>query len=321
MKKVMLLFLCLTIVVAMTACASENTNEDSSAEEDKQNVAVLGNGGTIDVNGQIIHVITGDGNGIVSGNISSDDQDVAVTPDQPDNTDNTDAPDTCEHIWEEATCYMPEICCMCGATQGEALGHTGGERTCIQKARCSRCGESYGEFAPHTYHEPSCYSPAFCTYCGESFGSPVDHKADKAPTCTQKSVCVYCKYEIGDYADHNMVNGTCTVCGYSEIVNVTVTDFYASYPVYASGGQITGASYSVQGSDLYITVYGNRIGSGDGQVEFGWIVYGGGYQIVEKGNSTISVSGNTFSGTIVVSGVITSDYSSYKVWVGLPNLT
>ena len=75
-----------------------------------------------------------------------------VTPNEP--TEPTDAPTdpVCEHVWVDATCTAPKTCSVCGATEGEALGHTeeivaGTNATCTENGltegkKCSVCGET-----------------------------------------------------------------------------------------------------------------------------------------------------------------------------------
>ena len=58
----------------------------------------------------------------------------------------------CEHAFAEATCEAPKTCTICGATEGEALGHTeeilmGKDATCTEAGltdgkKCSVCGET-----------------------------------------------------------------------------------------------------------------------------------------------------------------------------------
>ena len=46
------------------------------------------------------------------------------------------------HTWSDATCTSPKTCSVCGATEGEALGHTpGAEPTCTVAQTCTVCGE------------------------------------------------------------------------------------------------------------------------------------------------------------------------------------
>ena len=46
------------------------------------------------------------------------------------------AVDLCDHIWVEATCSTPRTCSLCGATDGEALGHS------YDNGACTRCGRA-----------------------------------------------------------------------------------------------------------------------------------------------------------------------------------
>jgi len=67
--------------------------------------------------------------------------------------DDTPEPDLepCEHDWANATCIMPKICQLCGAAEGEPLGHAeetipAVEATCAaagstEGKKCSSCGE------------------------------------------------------------------------------------------------------------------------------------------------------------------------------------
>ena len=51
------------------------------------------------------------------------------------------------HTWVEATCTEPKTCSVCGATEGEALGHDWSENTpnYHQPKTCSRCNETEGD--------------------------------------------------------------------------------------------------------------------------------------------------------------------------------
>lgn len=59
------------------------------------------------------------------------------------------AKDPCKagHTWVEATCTEPKTCSVCGATEGEALGHDWSVNTPnYQQAKtCSRCNETQGD--------------------------------------------------------------------------------------------------------------------------------------------------------------------------------
>lgn len=76
----------------------------------------------------------------------------------------------CAHDWIEATCLDPATCSLCGVTDGEALGHTGGLAACFKKAVCERCGKEYGKAGGHVYDAmvPAgeyMYSPATLDKC------------------------------------------------------------------------------------------------------------------------------------------------------------
>ena len=91
---------------------------------------------------------------------------------------------TCEHEWADATCTAPKTCSLCGATDGEANGHTeetvaGVAATCTESGmtdgkKCSVCGETTVEQAViaalgHT-EETVAGTPATCTDNGMTDG-------------------------------------------------------------------------------------------------------------------------------------------------------
>ncbi len=75
--------------------------------------------------------------------------------------------DDCNHVWADATCTEPKTCILCEATEGEALGHTGGAPTCTSLGVCTRCTENYGELSAHTPAEDDgdCTTPVLCKGC------------------------------------------------------------------------------------------------------------------------------------------------------------
>jgi len=338
-----------------------NKDEAISGDDEDENhthIIIGGNGSISNGNGVIGGIISGNDPSTESttsnrvevmdpDHTTDEDHTHAVQPTEPENsTDSSDPIDTtCAHSWTIIVCDKPVTCSKCGATKGDPLPHVGGTADCYNPAKCSRCGEYYGDIE-HRYDPATCQKPMTCYRCGATTGGLVDHLAGKEPTCNELPRCIYCNVEMGEYAphdwttatctqaarcktcgttgsyaSHNMVGGSCTVCGYSETLNVTVSDLAPNaYPTYTSGGRITGVSYSVQGNDLYITVNGIRSSTvGSSTVTFGWTVYGGGYAPLQQGNSSVTTSGSSFSKTICVSGVITSSYKTYKVWVGQPH--
>ena len=99
----------------------------------------------------------------------------------------------------DATCTEPKTCTVCGATEGEALGHSMSDATCTEPKTCTVCGATEGEALGHW------------------FTSSVTTK----PTCEEEGVCAYfCVNGCGagytesiEATGHNVENGTCTVCG------------------------------------------------------------------------------------------------------------
>ena len=91
---------------------------------------------------------------------------------------------TCEHVWVDATCTAPKTCSVCGATEGEANGHTeetvaGTPATCTEDGmtdgkKCTVCGETTVEqtviAAPGHTEETVAGTPATCTEAGKTDG-------------------------------------------------------------------------------------------------------------------------------------------------------
>ncbi|MBQ3571837.1 MAG: hypothetical protein IJA15_03300 [Clostridia bacterium] len=124
--------------------------------------------------------------------------------------------ESCSHAWLDADCYNPKTCSLCGATEGEALGH----EEVITKAEEPTCEES------------GLSAGKYCSRCDEVLALPsvvpalghtevVDNAV--APTCTETGLtegkhCLVCKkvlkaQETVAALGHNYYNGSCTVCG------------------------------------------------------------------------------------------------------------
>ena len=69
-----------------------------------------------------------------------------------------------KHVFKEATCTEPKTCLECGATEGEALGHTWIEADCLNPKTCSACGLTEGEALGHALEM------GICPNCGEIVG-------------------------------------------------------------------------------------------------------------------------------------------------------
>lgn len=104
------------------------------------------------------------------------------------------------HSWTDATCTAPKTCGTCGATDGEALGHTeeiipGTEATCTsygwtEGVECSVCGETLveQELIPMTDH--SYGDDDTCDVCGYVY-SPI---VLKYPTLSFRDEIIYNVY-------------------------------------------------------------------------------------------------------------------------------
>jgi hypothetical protein len=116
------------------------------------------------------------------------------------------------HSMSEATCTAPKTCSVCGATEGEALGHSY-ERvvtapTCTTTGfttyTCS-CGDSYiaDKVAAlgHSYKDATCTAPATCSVCGTSTGSKLGHSYR------------YTKNVNPTTSSTGSIKGTCSRCG------------------------------------------------------------------------------------------------------------
>jgi len=138
---------------------------------------------------------------------------------------------TCNHQWKDADCTTPKTCTLCSATEGEALGHTGGTATCTEKAKCSVCNAEYGEVKGHDFNAATCTDPKICKNCeatdgnalGHAFGgwtsngdgthtrvcsNDATHKETKncqggTATCENKATCADCGAAYGSTAGHD----------------------------------------------------------------------------------------------------------------------
>jgi hypothetical protein len=68
-------------------------------------------------------------------------------------------------MFADATCTEPKTCSVCGATEGEALGHTWADATCTAPKTCDLCGAKEGTAAGHTFVE------GVCSVCGTAEGT------------------------------------------------------------------------------------------------------------------------------------------------------
>ena len=116
-------------------------------------------------------------------------------------------PKECKHEWTDATCTSPKTCTLCSATDGEALGHTGGSATCTEKATCSLCNEKYGELAAHDLADATCTQAKKCKNCDYTEGAALGHSGGVA-TCKDKAVCKTCNQPYGELIAHSFTNNS-----------------------------------------------------------------------------------------------------------------
>ena len=141
------------------------------------------------------------------------------------------------HVWADATCTAPQTC-VCGATQGTALGHTWVYATCTTPDTCSVCGLTEGEARGHADANPCDHE---CDWCGASVSDCLDENKDhdcdicgdvmsacadddKNHFCdvcgVQNSHCIdippydhNCDWCGEKMSEHDYVDGVCSVCG------------------------------------------------------------------------------------------------------------
>ena len=127
-------------------------------------------------------------------------------------------PNTCQHVWQDATCTSPRTCSSCGKTDGSPLGHDWQNATCTSPRTCSSCGITDGVPPGHDWRDATCTSPRTCSSCGITDGVPLGHDWRDA-TCTSPKTCRSCGDKEGDALGHVWVPPTfdtpllCSRCG------------------------------------------------------------------------------------------------------------
>ncbi len=115
----------------------------------------------------------------------------------------------CAHNWVDATCTKPKTCSLCGKTEGEAKGHSGGTATCLSKAVCDACKTEYGELAEHNYDKdawgytsPDGHAHLCSTPECRAHEAIVSHTPSGAATEKDPSVCTECGFIIAPALGH-----------------------------------------------------------------------------------------------------------------------
>ena len=151
-----------------------------------------------------------------------------------DNNENTESEQnketTCSHTWVDADCDTPKTCSICGATEGDALGHATEEDdgNCLTPIVCPRCNEvlTSGK-TQHVAHadDGDCTTAVTCSGCAHIMMAAKAHtpNADDGD-CTTDITCKDCsKVTTAGYKEHtpNADDGDCTTaitCQYCDVV-------------------------------------------------------------------------------------------------------
>ena len=160
---------------------------------------------------------------------------------------------TITHDWNDATCLTPKTCKVCGATDGEALGHdwtSPDVDLCKVQSTCSRCGATDGENVEHDWMAADCESARSCSVCGATDGEKLGHTPNEddgncltaitcsvcgtvttpardshtggTATCTEKAVCTACgtaygAIDVNNHIDENTDHICDRECGKTDI--------------------------------------------------------------------------------------------------------
>ena len=137
---------------------------------------------------------------------------------------------TITHDWNAADCDTPKTCKVCGATEGEKLGHdwtTPDVDLCEVQSTCSRCGATDGENVEHDWTAADCESARSCSVCGATDGEKLGHtpNADDGD-CTTAVTCKHCTTVLTEAKSAHEASeddGNCTtdiICKHCEQVTV-----------------------------------------------------------------------------------------------------
>ena len=138
------------------------------------------------------------------------------------------------HNMADATCTTPATCTTCGATEGEALGHTevvdaAVAPTCTatgltEGSHCGRCNvvhvaqETVAALGHTAGAEATCTTAQTCVTCGAELVAALGHTPGAEATCTEAQVCTVCGEELVAALDHDLIydaaiEPTCTLPG------------------------------------------------------------------------------------------------------------
>lgn len=125
------------------------------------------------------------------------------------------------HSWLDATCDSPKTCSTCGITEGEVLAHSWVAATCTTRKQCTACGITEGYTLGHSWVDATCASPKKCATCGTTQGQALAHSWTDAD-CTTPKTCSACGATEGEALGHAWADAdcatpkTCSTCGATE---------------------------------------------------------------------------------------------------------
>lgn len=147
---------------------------------------------------------------------------------------------TCVHSWVDATCTEPKTCALCGATEGESLGHDltqheAQDPTCTEHGWeayecCSRCDYSTYVELPAEGHS---YVDGVCEHCGEADPDAVVVLAGDANgdgIINYLDAMLIAQYYVGDIGDEDLDMNAADVNG-DGVVNYLDAMMVAQYYV------------------------------------------------------------------------------------------
>jgi hypothetical protein len=131
----------------------------------------------------------------------------------------------------DATCETIKTCTVCGATEGEPLGHDWLDAACETPKTCGRCGITEGEPLGHAWLDAACETPKTCAVCGATEGDALGHRY-------AGGYCIGCGLrKISEGLVYTMnadgVSYAVTGIGTCSDTDVIIPDFYKGLPVTA----------------------------------------------------------------------------------------
>ena len=138
------------------------------------------------------------------------------------------------HNFVPADCDTPNTCTVCGATEGEAEGHTpmADDGDCTTAVTCEKCDYILTEAqAEHNFTEADCDTPKTCTVCGATEGEAKGHTpmADDGD-CTTAVTCTECGHIVTEaQVEHSLDSELqCEICN-AEVLAEVVIDGSTTY--------------------------------------------------------------------------------------------